>query len=972
MATTLFAEDDLVEALRTITDDLGVRVSDRLAAAHDASHYLMTPDVVVRPSTLEQVAALLTVARDHRLPVTFRSGGTSLSGQSVCEGMLVDTRRHFRSIEILDDGARVRCGPGTVMRAVNAALARFGRKLGPDPASEIACTVGGVVANNSSGMACGIEKNTYRTLDSLVLVLPAGTIVDTGRPDADEKLRGVEPELHRGLGELRDRLRGDASLVERITELHSIKNTMGYGLNSFLDHDEPVRILEHLAVGSEGTLGFIAEATFRTVPVRPYAATGLLVFSDLTAATSVLSEVVATGAETVELMDATSLRVAQRDRSCPAEVAEIDVDEHCALLVEFQEEDEEALADRVAAAEKVWAGFTLDRPVDFTRDRGRRAALWQVRKGLFTSISGNRRSGTTALLEDVAVPVDRLGETCLALTELFDTHGYTDAVIFGHAKDGNVHFMITEEFGAGGDAGSGDLDRYAAFTEDLVDLILDRGGTLKAEHGTGRIMAPFVRRQVGDELHSVMKQVKALVDPDSLLNPGVVLTDDERAHLKNLKTTPTVEEEVDRCVECGYCEPVCPSRDITTTPRERIVLRREMARAEEAGDDALVRELREEYEYDGIETCAADGMCQTACPVSINTGDLIRRLRAEEVSRPEGRMWARAADHWELATKTGRTALSVANRVPSLLPEAATALARGLVGDESVPKYTPDLPAGGQERTEIAAGAAQIVWFSSCTNTMFGPAGDHAGGVAQAFLELCASAGVRIRTPEGIGGLCCGTPWKSKGYLDGHEVMRRRVVDSLSGIDGELTVVCDASSCTEGLRVLLGSGDADSTGTLRHSHLGGRDVRVIDSVTFAAETLLPALRARGALPEQPHVGSLVLHPTCSSTQLGLAEAFQTVAEAVADPVITPLNWGCCAFAGDRGMLHPELTASATAAEAAEVRAIGDSEHASTNRTCEIGMTRATGRPYRHILEILAEAVESGGQRQPGGSVQESR
>ncbi|MDN6374414.1 MAG: FAD-binding oxidoreductase, partial [Brevibacterium aurantiacum] len=260
----------LIDQLRSAVDEVGARASDRLAAAHDASHYLLTPQAVVKPRNREEVAALFSASRRSGVPMTFRSGGTSLSGQSVSDAVLVDTRRHFRDIEVLDDGARVRCGPGAVVRAVNARLLRHGRKLGPDPASEVACTIGGVVANNSSGMACGIEANTYRTLDSAVLVLPSGTVVDTSAADADERLRTREPALHAGLLELRDRIRTDAEAVETITRLHSIKNTMGYGLNSFLDHDDPVRILEHLVIGSEGTLAFVAEATFRTVPLMAH------------------------------------------------------------------------------------------------------------------------------------------------------------------------------------------------------------------------------------------------------------------------------------------------------------------------------------------------------------------------------------------------------------------------------------------------------------------------------------------------------------------------------------------------------------------------------------------------------------------------------------------------------------------------------------------------------------------------------
>nr|WP_209044048.1 FAD-binding and (Fe-S)-binding domain-containing protein [Brevibacterium marinum] len=954
----------LIEHLRSAVDEVGARASDRLAAAHDASHYLLTPQAVVKPRTRGEIAALFAASRKSGVPLTFRSGGTSLSGQSVSDAVLVDTRRHFRDIDVVDDGARVRCGPGAVVRAVNARLLRHGRKLGPDPASEVACTIGGVVANNSSGMACGIEVNTYRTLDSAVLVLPSGTVLDTSAPDADERLQAAEPDLHAGLRELREQIRADAEAVERIIQLHAIKNTMGYGLNSFLDHDDPVRILEHLVIGSEGTLAFVAEATFRTVPLLAHASTGLLVFDDLPTATSVLPDIIATGAATVELLDATSLRVAQRDEKCPEEIRNLDVDSHCALLVEFQEETEDDLETAVTRALPVFKEFRLSRPAELTTDPRRRTALWHTRKGLFTAVAGNRASGTAALLEDIAVPVDRLGETCTALSELFDEYGYSDAVIFGHAKDGNIHFMITEEFGSGtgGDADF-DLGRYEAFTEAMVDLVLSRGGTLKAEHGTGRIMAPFVRRQVGDELYSVMKRVKELVDPQSLLNPGVLLSDDPRAHLRDLKTTPTTEEEVDRCVECGYCEPVCPSRDLTLTPRERIVLRREMARAEAAGDEELTRTLRAEYDYDGIDTCAVDGMCQTACPVFINTGDLVRRLRRENTNRVEEAGWNAAAKSWGLVSSAGAVALSSAKAMPTKLSAAATGIGRSLLGEETVPSYTEDLPAGGAKRVAVSAPDPDVVWFSSCTNTMFGPEeGGSGDGVAGAFRRLCERAGISLRTPRGIPSLCCGTPWKSKGMAEGSATMqkyvRRELWEATDG--GRLAVVCDASSCTEGLRVLLGdvTGETEVTGAAGETAASdaSEDFEIIDAVAFAKQTLLPALQDRGMLPADVRLPSITLHPTCSSTQLGINEDLTALAGSIADEVNVPDSWGCCAFAGDRGMLHPELTASATKDEAVEVETIDAALHASTNRTCEIGMTRTTGKPYRHILEALDDLV----------------
>ena len=922
---------------RSVTDPDRVltRALDRYSMANDASHFLLVPQAVVVARDAAEVSRLLSASAEQGLPLTFRSGGTSLSGQGLSDSVLVDVRRNFKRIDVLDDGARVRVQPGATVRQVNTRLARQGRKLGPDPASEAACTVGGVVANNSSGMSCGITANTYRTLESMVVVLPSGTIVDTAAPDVDDRLRRLEPELHDGLVRLRDRVRANPASVRALEQQFSMKNTMGYSLNAFLDHDRVGEILAHLIVGSEGTLGFVAEAVFRTVPAHAHASTGLLVFADLFAASEALPGLVATGAVAVELMDAASLRVGQNDPDAHPLIRDLVVENHAALLIEYQAPSTGELAELEAVGRREIAGLRLTAPGVLTTDAVTRAKLWHLRKGLYATVAEARPSGTTALLEDVVVPVDSLALTCSELIQLFARYGYENTVIFGHAKDGNIHFMLTDRF-----ADPQALARYAEFTEDMVDLILAQGGSLKAEHGTGRVMAPYVRRQYGDELYAVMQDVKRLFDPRGVLNPGVLLDDDAEAHLKNFKTTPTVEEEVDRCVECGYCEPVCPSRDLTLTPRQRIVVRRAIAKAENDGDRALASELERDYEYSGVQTCAVDGMCQTACPVLIDTGDLVRRLRTTEHHPAESKTWTGLAKNWGMTTRAASTALTVAASVPAPVVLAPNMLARKILGDEVLPLWSPDLPHGGASRRRAApAGEPVAVYLPACVNAMFGPA-DGGIGVQRSFEQLCERVGVDLLVPDAIDQLCCGTPWSSKGLPDGAAVVRTRTLAALRAAtqNGKLPVVCDASSCSEGIIHLIQSDTQEPA------------LRVIDAVEFAAERILPLL------PEHERIASLVIHPTCSSTRLGMNPSLASVAAAVADTVSIPDDWGCCAFAGDRGMLHPELTASATRVQAGQVREIAADAHASCNRTCELGMTRATGEQYRHVLELLEEVT----------------
>lgn len=908
--------------LTTVAMMRSSKAIDRLAMAHDASHYALTPAEVARPSNVDEVISLFKESATRKVNLTFRAGGSSLSGQSVTSGVLVDTRRGFRGIEILDQGRRVRVEPGATIRAVNARLAALGYKMGPDPASEVACTIGGLVANNSSGMQCGTAQNTYSTLDSLDFVLASGTRINTADPDAAAKFEAAEPELAKGLMRLRQRVLDNPDSVAVIKRQFAMKNTMGYGINSLLDFDTPLEIARHLMIGSEGTLGFVASATFNTVAIAPHAATALAIFRTLKDATAALPDLVAAGFAAIELMDAQSLRVAQTLPEATEELLALDITSECALLLEFQENSQEELQTRIGSVTPLLDSLPLVSPTHATTDPTVRAALWHIRKGVYTTVAGHRNPGATALLEDIVVPVPELLGTCEDLIALFDKHGYENSVIFGHAKDGNVHFMLNEYF-----TDPECMARYTRFTLEMVDMVLAHGGNLKAEHGTGRIMAPFVEQQYGAELFAVMREIKDLFDPQGMLNPGVVLTEDSAAHLKNLKLVPKVEDEVDRCVECGFCEPICPSKDLTLTPRQRIALRREMAAANP--DPEMLAELSKDYDYHAIQTCAVDGLCSTACPLHINTGDLVRRLRAEHAKRVLDGAWGAAAKIWGPFTKGASVALGVAKAV-SPVASGFTKVARKVVGDDVMPAYSSDLPKGGKRAKAKPAADPVALYLPACIQTMF------AGGVTQAFQKLCERADVPVSTLDS-GGLCCGTPWKSKGFLKGYRTAMHRAERELTD---PLPVIVDAASCTEGYHVMQSKSDDPNF----------RSVKFIDAVQFAYEVLLPKLVVTNPLP------SIVLHPTCSSTQLGVNDALVGLARAIAAEAVVPIDVGCCAFAGDRGMLHPELTASATARESAEVKSREFTAYASLNRTCEIGMSRATGKDYVHILELVEAAT----------------
>lgn len=887
-------------------DRVLVRPYELAAYSCDASFYTLTPRAVVRPKDTGEVRALFAWSRQSGIPLTFRAAGTSLSGQALTDGVLVDVGRHWRALEVMDRGARVRVGPGVVGGFVNAHLARHGMKLGPDPASINACMIGGIVANNSSGMCCGIERNAYRTLASLRFVLPSGTEIDSAAPGAALRLEAEEPAIARGLMRLRERIRNDPRLEERVRAKYRMKNTMGYALNAFLDFDTPLAILWHLLVGSEGTLAFLAEAVFETIPDLPQKSAALLFFDSVPRACEAIEPLRASGAMALELMDRASLRSVEGTRALPEFVRGLPPSAS-AILAEYQAEDSAALAGFEAAFADALPRLALAFPAPLTRDAKQQADLWSARKGLTATIGAMRPRGTSMIFEDITFPHEHLAAGVVDLQALFVEHDYPDAIIFGHAKDGNIHFLLSQSFN---DRKS--IDQYERFTDDLVHMVVDRyDGALKAEHGTGRNMAPFVEREWGAELYAIMRELKALIDPGGILSPGVLLNDNPRVHLENLKSLPTVEDEIDRCIECGFCESKCPSRDLTITPRQRIVLRRERARRIARGDTAGVAALEEGLDYAMLDTCAADGMCATACPVGIDTGVFVKRERRERHGVVAQALARTAARQFDATQAIARLALSLRSQGAPRLPRS--------IGREE----------------------ASAVYLPSCvTRTLAGP--KDVPPLAETVLRVAKRAGQSPWIPPDISGSCCGMAFSSKGYQDAHAIAVNALVPKLDtwSDGGRLPIVVDTSPCAWSLAA------ARDACTKANRALYDR-LTLLDSVAYAHDVVLPRLTITGL------AGRAAAHPVCSIVKLGLADQLARIVRACADECFVPLSAGCCGFAGDRGFTHPELTAAATAREAAEIDAAGLFDiYVSTSRTCEIGMTRATGRSFVSIWHLL--------------------
>jgi len=918
------------------------RAIDIVRYASDASPYRLVPRVIVLPRTIDDVVKLFRYCRETGRHATFRAAGTSLNGQSQSDDILIDVRRHWYGARIEDDGRRVRARPGTILGHVNAMLGRHGRRLGPDPASSHACTVGGVIANNSGGMRCTVRNDAYRTVSAMTFVTPSGTVIDTSAPNAEAAFEQAEPSLAMGLRELREELLADRELADRVRRKYSIRNTHGYRLSALLDGETPLEIFRRLVVGSEGTLAFVAEAVIDTVPLPRVTSVAWIPAPSIDEAVGLVSGLVGLGATAVELMVAPALAAAaEAFAHTPCYWKTLDP-KAAALLVEFGAEDIQALEALQNKVIDFASSAKLTHPVEFTSVAEAIELAWHVREGLLGLVGKMRPKGSTLITEDVCFPPDRLAQGARDVQELLAKHGFLPGVA-GHAAHGNLHFTLIADFNQ-----SEGRERYAAFMQDLVHLVVRKhDGSLKAEHGTGLNMAPFLESEWGAKATAMMWRVKELADPKGILGPNVILTRNARLHLENLKSVPRIESVTDssQCIECGFCEPVCPSRNITMTPRQRIAVRREMSR--QAPGSPMLARLQEQYQYDGIDTCAGDGSCATACPIGINTGALIREFRARETTSGGDRVALKLSEHWGVVEKVSRATLAATHAFSVLFgvgPLAAlTGLARAIANPDLIPSVPGPMPRAARSPPSTQRNGAAAVYFPACINRMFGrdPDGPATPALPEAFVALSERAGKPLWIPPDVAGLCCSTPWKSKGYPKGHAFMAQSMAAALLrwSDGGKLPIVVDAASCTLGLTQDIGS-LLDAGTKTRYEKL-----TIIDSIAWCRD-LLPKLRTRQKLRR------VAVHPTCSITHLELADALKQIATHLAHEVEVPIGTTCCGTAGDRGLLHPELVVSATREIKAALDAQPCDAYLSANRTCEMGLRHATGRPYESFVFLL--------------------
>ncbi len=904
-----------------------------LAYGTDASFYRLIPQMVIKAKNEQEVSLILKESSKLSISVTFRAAGTSLSGQAISDSVLVIAGNHWKKFHISDNGLKIKLQPGLTGERVNGLLAPYGRKIGPDPASINAAMIGGIAANNASGMCCGTAQNSYKTVDGLRIIFADGTLLDTADPRSKEQFSQTHSQLIRDISEMVASVEANETLANRISRKFKMKNTTGYSLNALVDFSDPFDVIEHLMIGSEGTLGFIAEISYKTVVEHPFRASSLMIFPDIEKACNAVSLLKSAPVSAVELMDRAGLRSVEDHEGMPDYLKTLSPTAS-AILVETRALYQDELNEQISIILNTIQSIPSEIPIHFTGVPSEYALLWKIRKGLFPSVGAMRKTGTTVIIEDVAFPVPRLAEATHDLHLLFEKWGYHEAVIFGHALEGNLHFVFTQDFGS-----QSEIDRYSKFMADVAELVVAKyDGSLKAEHGTGRNMAPFVEMEWGRDAFELMKRIKRIFDPQYLLNPGVILNTDPKAHLKNLKPIPAASEKIDKCIECGFCEPTCVSAELTLTPRQRIVVYREMANLRRSGHEPhILASLAKDFKYEGNETCATDGLCATSCPVKIDTGKLVKSLRTEEIGSGQNRaVWI--ADRMSGVTSTARTGLSVVGFFHSIL---GTSLMKDISGGmrslsgNRIPLWNPYMPLGARpidvKVTLRSDSQRKVVYFSSCINRVMGVSKEHRTEkqLSEKMVQLLNKGGFEVIYPENLNALCCGMAFLSKGYTEAGTKKSRELEAALikASENGKYPVLCDMSPCLYTMKENM-----EPT------------LKLYEPVEFILEYLLPHLNIT------PINETITVFPVCSMKKMGLEDKLVELAEKCAAKVVVP-ETNCCGFAGDRGFSFPELNQHGLRNLKSQLP--GEIKNGySTSRTCEIGLSLHSGISHQSIVYLV--------------------
>ncbi|MCW2683172.1 MAG: FAD/FMN-dependent dehydrogenase [Blastococcus sp.] len=943
---TTDAGRDVVSALRKAgigdVDDSGLA---RALYSSDASLYRILPRAVVRPRHVDEMIATLEVCRNLGVPLTPRGAGTSIAGNAVGAGVVLDTSRYLSAVRDVDIEARTATvEPGLVQAALQTAVRPAGLRFGPDPSTHNRCTIGGMIGNN----ACGSRALGYgRTSDNVIaldVVTGGGTRLHLA--PGTEPTAGVLGDLHRLVA---------AELAPIRTELGRFgRQVSGYSLEHLL----PERGFDvaRALVGSEGTLALVLGATVRLVVDAPFRGLVVLGYPTMPEAADATPALLPHEPTAVEGLDA---RMVQRLRDVPAAVVPDLPRGEAWLVVELTGDSEPEV---VAKARGVLADAgALDSLV--VTDPAQAAAIWRIREdgaGLAARTSDGRPAH--AGWEDAAVPVERLGAYLRDFDALLDEHGL-QCVTYGHFGDGCVHGRIDFPFGHDSSAPQGDRGRgaYRSFVEDAARLVAGYGGSLSGEHGDGRARSELLPLMYSPEVIDLFARVKAIFDPADVLNPGVLvrpaaLDDDVR-----MAAAPRVREglalayrhddgdfsaAVHRCTGVGKCRAdlqstggvMCPSwpatREEKDSTRGRARVLQEML-----APGGPVRNWRSPEVHDALDLCLSCKGCSRDCPTGVDMASYKAEVLHQSYRRrlrPRAHYTLGWLPRWaDLAARAPRLVNAV---LASRLGGRVAKWSAGMDQRREVPPFARrTFRQEWAQRPEPAGdGAAVALWVDSFT--------DHfAPEVAHAAARVLESAGYRVQVPGAD--TCCGLTWITTGQLDTARRILSHTVDALAPlVDAGVPVVGVEPSCTAALRSealeLVGGPTAERV---------ARGTRTLAEQLAATPGWEPPSLAGLEIVAQPHCHH--------ASVLGWSADAALLARAGA--TVTRLG-GCCGLAGNWGVEKGHHDVSVTIAGQQLLPAVTDLAPEAVvladGFSCRTQLDQLAGRRGLHLAELLADRL----------------
>lgn len=898
----------------------------------EASCYSYVPELVLMVKNETEIIKAYELSHKYNTPLCFRAAGTSLSGQSSCESILVILDHSWQNITINKNASSIRLDCGVIGQNANEFLKPFSKKIGPDPATIAAAQIGGIVNNNSSGMCCGMKQNSYNTLRSIRVILNDGFVLDTADILSVETFKKTHSTMIEQILQLRKEILNDTALKKLIERKYKIKNTTGYGLNSLLDFEDPIDIIAHLFVGSEGTLGFVSSVELECVKDSPFKACALLFYKDILQAAKAV-EALATLDEFIssaEIMDYASLKAASKFKGVPEVLVNLDEGTSC-ILIQSESDSKQDLQKQVAQIEKLLKAYPPSLPLEFSFDEEVYSSWWKIRKGIFPIAATAKRIGASVITEDICFEIKDLGEGILQIQKLFQKYGFEEnGIIFGHALAGNIHFIITPVL-----TNKDEFENFSKLVEEMAQSVAKLGGSIKAEHGTGRMVAPFIELEWGVKAYELHRRIKAIFDPKRLLNPDVIISDDKEIYKKNIKQSALVDDFLNDCVECGFCEKNCPSNKFTLSPRQRIALQREMKRLENQNDEQsriLLAELKRGLSYFSIQTCAACSMCEELCPVGIDTAKIALKYKQDNPGFIPTKIANFAFSQFGKTIDFAKTSLNFSHFLGiHKLHKRSFWLHKHLKFSPVFLKNTPKANTFKLESKNLGFNES-VFYFTSCLNRAFSPCelAYDTRSLQEVFESLCKKAKINVIYPKQISSMCCGKAFSDFHHLKEKLFIQNKKIFEELGQGEKLQIVLDHGACSAEVKKAFKD----------------ECFEIYDLSEYLLQVISPKLEF---VKSDENIG---LYTMCASKKLGLENTMLELARLCTKGEIFKEQTACCGFAGYKGFLYPELNKNATQnfkkfyAKTAVKRGFSNSS------TCEIGLSDASGFSWQHIAYFL--------------------